>query len=229
MKIEKFRELYIKVDREDSDAFAAAVDAALSDGWVHAHKAEEDARRHDVPEAEWFYYVRDDREGREPVLLAIYRRDAETLYVSNVVPLARFRLTHEQYNGAVQEFSDKVLSRVKAKFSFAFMLSSDQVGLDLLMSPEAFEQLKQFSRTANKSTGSSHPSDRREWFAFLVTLHRTGHKVDADALVRWLTEEEKWPGEVAGKLGVEFEFGMGLLKQNSEIRNPKSEGSPNAE
>src|SRR5579862_3365086 len=122
MKIEKFRELYLKVDREHSNEFAAAVDAALTDGWVHARKSEREARRHDI-ESEWFYYTRDNREGRVPVLLAIYRRDAETLYVSNVVPLDRSQLTHEQYNGAVQEFSDKVLSRVKATFPFAFMMS----------------------------------------------------------------------------------------------------------
>jgi hypothetical protein len=98
------------------------------------------------------------------------------------------------------------------------MLSSDELRLDLLMSPEVYAQLCQFSRTANKSTGSSHPVDRREWFAFLVALHRSGQKVDADAVVRWLTEEEKWPEAVAGKLGVVFEFGMGLLNYKSEGR-----------
>ena len=215
MKIEKFRELYLKVDAEHSDDFAAAVDKALSDGWVRALKSEGEAR---LCDDECFYYVRDNRRGREPVLVAIYRRDAETLYVSNVVPQDRFQLTHEQYNAALQEFYDRILSRVKATFPFAFMLSSDELRLDLLIPPEVFKQLCQFSRTANKSTGSSHPVDRKKWFAFLVALHRSKLKVDSDALVRWLTEEEKWPGAVAGKLGVEFEFGMGLLKFHSEHR-----------
>jgi hypothetical protein len=35
--------LFVKVDSEHSDEFAAAMDAALSDGWIRAREAENDA------------------------------------------------------------------------------------------------------------------------------------------------------------------------------------------
>lgn len=211
--MEQFRELYIKVDKDHTKEFAAAVEAALTDGWTRAVEAEKQGKEvGGFLDGEFFYYMRDDRREREPVMVAIYRKDAETLYVSNVVPLKGWQLSHQQYNGALQDFHDNILSKLKAEFPITFMLGSDQLQIGRMMSPEAFALLRQFSAAANKSTGSSHPSDQQRWFAFLATLSRTKHHFDVSSLFRWLTEVEKWPEKVAHSLASQFEFATELLR-----------------
>ncbi|HEX4265661.1 MAG TPA: hypothetical protein VH597_15100 [Verrucomicrobiae bacterium] len=210
--MEKFRELYIKVDEEHTGDFVAAVEAALTDGWSRASEAEDNARQHGVDDRDFCYFLCDDRKGRQPAMVSIYRRDAETLYVSNVVPLAGFQLSHQQYNTVLQDFHDCILTKLHAKFPITFMLGSDQLRIERMMSPEAFKRLTQFSGSANKSTGSSHPKDCERWYAFLVTLNQTRHNLDAGSLLRWLIEVEQWPENVAQDLVSQFEFAMGLLK-----------------
>jgi len=211
--MEQFRELYIKVDKDHTKEFIDAVEAALTGGWTRTVNAEEEARKHGgFLDGELLYCNCDDRRGREPVMVAIHRKDAETLYVSNVVPLKNWELSHAQYNGALQDFHDNILSKLKAKFPITFMLGSDELRIERMMSPEAFKLLRQFSGAANKSTGSSHPSDQQRWFAFLVTLSRTKHHLDVTSLFRWLTEAEKWPEKAASQLTAEFEFAIELLK-----------------
>ena len=60
-------------------------------------------------------------------------------------------------------------------------------------SQEAADALRMFSVGANKSTGSSHPSDQERWFQFLFAAYRAQGEFDPYLLRRWLEEVEKWP------------------------------------
>ena len=80
------------------------------------------------------------------------------------------------------------------------------------LSPTAARLLRNFSDEANKSTGSAHPSDRDNWYAFLASAHSENTELDASTLARWLQEVEGWDEEQADKLAVEYEFGRGLLE-----------------
>lgn len=124
MKLTKFNDLYMWVDEKHSEEFAAALEAALPEGWRRDREGEEFSKPHALGGSGWFYYWRDGRGGREAVKVALYRRDPKTLYVCNIVPLDRCELTYEQYNRALEEFHDKVLCRVKLKFPIVFAITS---------------------------------------------------------------------------------------------------------
>ena len=84
-------------------------------------------------------------------------------------------------------------------------------------SEEAAAALNRFSVTANKSTGSSHPSDRCRWFEFIFAAHRAQGRLDSDILARWLAEVEDWPSEVANDLVIQYEFGIALLTEYDHL------------
>ena len=200
----------MKVDSEHTKEFVAALDAALSAGWSRAHDAEKRASEINAG-GEFFYYYCDKRENRQAAMVSIYRKDAETLHVTNVVPTELSELNHQQYNGILQDLHDTVLRKLHKTFPAAIMLASNQLRIENLMSADAFRLLRQFSAMANKSTGSSHPMDCERWFAFLVTLRRSNHGLDTHSLLRWLVEVEQWPDEAAQDLASQFEFAMGSL------------------
>ena len=52
----------------------------------------------------------------------------------------------------------------------------------------------------------------------LIAAHRTRASLDADRLARWLAEVEGWSDEAAHELAIDYEFGLGLLKQYDASR-----------
>jgi hypothetical protein len=212
-RMEKFRELCIKITPQHTRDFLSAVDSALKKGWKRATEAEARARsmsRLKLHE-EMAYYCCDKRGQRQAALVAIYRRDPQQLYVSNVVPTELSELSHRQYNAILKDFYDEILANVRGSFRVSVVLASNQLRVEDLMPAETFKLLRAFSSSANRSTGSAHPADGELWQTFLVALSRGQHKLDSHSLLRWLIEVEGWPGEVAQDLGSEFEFGMELL------------------
>lgn len=193
------------------------MDAVLPEGWRRDHEAERDARVTGAAERKFYYYTCERREGREPALVALYRRDARNFSVSNVVPREVSQLNVDQYNRVLGDFHDEVLSRVQTDVPVVFWLDTDQLRLEDLLPADVMDYLRAFSAAANRSTGSSHPLDRERWFIFIVGLHRSGaaHKLTVDDLERWLVEVEKWHPQAASKLAGEFEFAVALLDHAS--------------
>ena len=205
-----FRELYFKVDSSQTDEFIRALDVSLVDGWTRAHDAEERGKETNITGEQFFYYYCNRNSKREAAMVAIYRRDSETLTVTNVVPRELSELNFDQHNNILSDFHDNILAKLPKSFQIVF--ASDKLDIQKLMSPRAFERLCAFSTTASKSTGSAHPSDRQAWYSFLITLHQTKHYLDSHSLMRWLTEVQNWPNQAAHDLGIEFEFAVGLLE-----------------
>ena len=85
--------------------------------------------------------------------------------------------------------------------------------LDDWLPRAAADALRRFSSLANKATGSSHPSDRERWFAFLIAAHCDRGSLNAGRLERWLIESERWPIESAQGLAVEYELALDLLEE----------------
>ena len=125
-----FREFLIQLDGTHAAAFFDAVDKALGRGWRRNRKAEIEANKHmDLRDGEqqFAYYNCDKRGNREPALLAIYRKDKNILYVSNIVPDETFELTYDQYNAILLDFNHTVLRSLKGlSFPVAFGASSDK-------------------------------------------------------------------------------------------------------
>jgi hypothetical protein len=189
--------------------FIAAVDAALCSGW--SRRVEEEASANDSVADEHAYYVCEPTPQRPRALLAIYRKDKTTFYVSNIVPAEVSELSHDQYNAILLDFHDHVLRKLSTDFPVTMIASGDQRRLEDILSPEAMTLLKRFCGLANKSTGSAHPMDRERWYDFLIMVGNQRPALTAHDVMRWLTEVDAWPARTAQDLVIEFEFAFGLL------------------
>ena len=54
------------------------------------------------------------------------------------------------------------------------------------------KRLEAFCNSANKTTGSSHPSDEKRWFDFICQTVEDSQTFDYDTLLRFLMDEEYW-------------------------------------
>jgi hypothetical protein len=157
-------------------------------------------------------FERDSGEGLEAAGVVLWG-DEKGYKIINIVPLKVRELGYRGYNALLQDFAARVARPAAEMAGFKIELTSNRQSLDDWLPVEAATALRQFSVLANKSTGSSHPSDRKRWLAFLIKAHQDKRSFNSDLLMRWLVEVERWPEEVADKLASQYEFGLDLLDQ----------------
>ena len=156
-----------------------------------------------------------EREGVNDIeasVLTLWER-TDGFTVANIVPKEISELGVRGYNDVLNDFVSRVVVPASDESMFSFELGKRERCITDWTSHEAARALRRFSGTANKSTGSSHPSDQQRWFEFLFAVHRASGELDTHTLGRWLVEVDQWPAEVARDLTLEFEFGMALLKE----------------
>lgn len=204
-----YKDLEVILNGREPDEYAAAIEKSLSGGWSRDKATEENSIG--MLEKPFYYFVCERAENREPALVSLVERDPGILYVSNVVPRETGHLDHAEYNSILDDFFLRLAKPAAEEIGALVSVSSGQEGLDDWVCRDTADKLRAFSAAANKSTGSSHPSDRNRWFAFLASVIRNKDELDASFLERWLIEEEGWPEETAFDLAIEFEFGIGLL------------------
>lgn len=211
--MEIFRDLHITAEPERMAAAADLIERSLPAGWTRDRAAEARVRSAPALKPRPTYCFGCSQEGRRPAALVILtQKDPATFFVSNVMPLAKHQLAHGEYNAVLEDFYERVIRpHAGAGSGLAASLSGGEVDLEHWMSHSTADLLRRFSACANKGTGSSHPSDRDRWNAFVVAAHGDGSRMDAADLRRWLVEVDGWPPEVAEQLAVEYEYGRELL------------------
>lgn len=137
--------------------------------------------------------------------------------VGNIVPVKTGQLTMEQYNAILNDFVTVGIKPIAQALRLKPRLTSAYRQITDWLSAAAVKKLLQFSRAANKATGSAHPSDYKRWLAFILQTHQDRAELSAELLVRWLVEVERWPEETAHTLGSEYTFGLDLLEQRSNV------------
>jgi hypothetical protein len=131
--------------------------------------------------------------------------------VTNIVPRDVPELGYARYNALLQDFIRRIASPASKIAGFTIEATAAEQSLDDWLPPDAAAALGRFSATANKATGSAHPSDRQRWFEFLLKAHTARGAFGTDYLARWLIEVEGWPDEKAHDLVIQYEFGLALL------------------
>lgn len=205
-----FREFEVGVASSSREEFLSRIEQSLPEGWRRNREAEEHSHRlgEDTP---FRYFTCDEAKGRRAALVAFATRDSLSMYVPNIVPRERGRLTYDEYNAILTEFMKFVLP-VANEMGLSTKTTKDQQTLEDWISPACAEKLRRFSAAANKSTGSSHPYDEERWFDFIVEVVNSGDPLDGSRVGRWLVEEGKWTDEIAHGLVCEFEKGVALLE-----------------
>lgn len=150
-----------------------------------------------------------------PSALFIFPKEGETLWVSNIVPTEESELTFDQYNFALENFYENIVLPAIEGSSITVNLTSNQISVGSVAGDEVENALVRFSNLANKSTGSSHPLDRKRWLEFLILAYEAGADLHVDLVIRSLVELG-WSEEKAVELGIQFEFAEDLLSYMQE-------------
>lgn len=128
--------------------------------------------------------------------------------IGNIVPLKKNQLTIDEYNAILDLFyHDIVLPYCKKHEKLKIVGPTSDI-FDPLehISKNALQKLELFCEGANKSTGSTHPSDEKRWFEFICQTVDDKRTFDYDTIFRFLMDEEYWGKREAGLVGAMGHF-----------------------
>ena len=133
---------------------------------------------------------------------------AGILKVGNIVPLQKNQLSIDEYNAVLDLFYEEIIAPNSSKLKGITIIGPETDEFDPLkyISKEALDKLERFCNWANKSTGSSHPSDEERWFDFIVQTVDDDQTFDFDTLFRFLMDEDYWGKKDPSFIGVMGRF-----------------------
>lgn len=203
-----FKDVYIKVGEAGIVDYIKDVTAGLEQPWKRAYENEENSKY--LGEVA-FCFQREGDSALPAAGLSIFQKGGNTWYIPNVVPIESGQLSYEEYNEIITEFYNSCLVPTSKKRDIAVDISTGELDDEDIVGESSAKLLKAFSSCANKSTGSSHPLDRKRWFTFLVEASKSQDEIDTGDLKR-LLQQQGWSEELALDLVIEFEFGRELIK-----------------
>lgn len=133
--------------------------------------------------------------------------------VGNIVPLQKNQLTIDEYNAILDLFYKEIIVPNLTRLTgiTVYGPESDEFNPLNYISLVALKKLELFCDTANKSTGSSHPSDEERWFEFICQTVDDDRIFDYDTIFRFLIDEDYW-----GKKDPSFIGAMGHFAWDEE-------------
>lgn len=203
-----FKDVYIRVGDAGIVDYIRDVTESLEIPWERAYENEENSRY--LGEVAYCFQRKEDS-NLPAAGLSIFQKDASTWFIPNVVPIASGQLSYEEYNCIITEFYDSFLSPASEKHGIVVEITTGELRDEDVVGETPAKLLNVFSNCANKSTGSSHPMDRKRWFAFIVEASRSKNEIDTENLRRLLMQQG-WSDESALDLVIEFEFGRDLIE-----------------
>ena len=210
--IEDFQDLFLRGSAEHCAELREALQRYVKTPWRHAKNREQKIAE-DSGNCNVILFEREPTNGIAASLLVL-SRTSDGYGVTNILPFKKHRLNASEYNDVLNDFANRIAKPASKDSGFQVEDSKRKHAITDWTSQEAARALHRFSMSANKSTGSSHPSDQHRWFQFLFAVHKAQGKVlDTHQLERWLEEMEHWPSEVATKLVLEYEFALDLLNE----------------
>lgn len=204
--MKQFRDLDIFLENEDEDEAFKAITDSCGQYWKRAYDKEEASARF-VPNST-YAFEHAEGDSLEHAGLVVMKKENNAWYVPNIVPLGKGKFSYDEYNNIAEDFANNVLKKATLIVPFKFELSKDTVSDIDILGERSAKLLKIFSATANKSTGSSHPSDQKRWFSFLYSVQ--GKNIYSDDIEKILIEQG-WSEKFALKLAIQFEFSQALL------------------
>lgn len=123
--------------------------------------------------------------------------------VGNIVPLQKNQLSIDEYNAVLDLFYEEIIVPNQSRLKGIKIVGPESDVFDPLkyISKEALKKLEHFCNGANKTTGSSHPSDEERWFDFICQTVDDNQTFDYDTIFRFLMDEDYWGKKEPGFLG----------------------------
>ena len=124
--------------------------------------------------------------------------------VGNIVPLEKSQLTIEEYNEVLDLFYKDIVEPYAKVHTDIEIIGPTSAAFEPLnhITETALAKLEYFCNNANKSTGSSHPSDEERWFDFICQTVEDEKVFDYDTLYKFLMDKDYWGNKKEGFIGV---------------------------
>ena len=209
--LEVFRDLYLRGPREKRKGLRAALLNVANGRWSVDLERSEEVAKGAITKDDVLLFRTESTEAYPEAGLTLWEYE-DGYYVPNIVPLKAGQLTHSQYNAILEDFIQEIASSVAPQHGFTISTTQGHQSIEDWVPEDAATKLRRFSGAANKSTGASHPADERRWFDFIVSVHRSSARLDADQLARWLYEVDGWDEGSAHNLAARYEGALALLK-----------------
>lgn len=193
-----YKELIFCGDKPALDHFKKIAPKLVKGDWIYS-------KSDCICEYIAFDYVGNQVDQAE--VLIYYGKDTwreGNIKVFNIVPLVKNELTIDEYNAVLDLFYEEIVIPNKEKLQGIRVIGSESDVFDPLkyISKVALEKLNKFCNGANKSTGSSHPSDEERWFDFICQTVDDNQVFDYDTLYRFLIDENYWGKKDPSFMGV---------------------------
>jgi len=204
--MKKFRDIFIHLDHLNEQEVFDEITKSCNDIWERAYEKEKNMH---LLSKKGYYFEHKEKDFLPAAGLAILNKESNIWYVPNIIPLKKGNLSYEEYNNLAENFTKTILQEAKKKYNFKIELTSDSITSEEILGEMPAKLLSNFSNLANKSTGSSHPSDQKRWFDFIYSIG-ISEEVYADQVEKILIEQG-WSEDYAAELALEFEFAQALL------------------
>ena len=128
--------------------------------------------------------------------------------VGNIVPLKKNQLSIEEYNAVLDLFYEEIIVPNQSRLNGIKVVGPESDIFNPLnyISKEALEKLERFCNNANKTTGSSHPSDEERWFDFICQTVDDNQTFEFNTIYRFLMDEDYWGKKEPGFIGAMGRF-----------------------
>lgn len=203
--MKKFQDLYLQLNGTDIQRLVDSLTQHCNSLWKRRSDKEDGIGGHRP-----YCFESIGNESLAAAALFLYERESGIWYVSNIVPTVERELNHEQYNSLLNDFASNVVTPAIEDLTVTADLTTDEISIGSLAGQNVEDALRRFSNLANKSTGTSHPYDRKRWFEFVTMAYESSDELSADLVISTLIEFG-WPEDMAYELGIKYEYAIDLL------------------
>lgn len=203
--MKKFQDLYLQLNGTDIQRLVDSLTQHCNSLWKRRSDKEDGIGGYRP-----YCFESVGNESLAAAALFLYEKESGVWYVSNIVPTVERELNHEQYNSLLNDFASNVVTPAIEDLTVTADLTTDEVSIGSLAGQNVEDALRRFSNLANKSTGTSHPYDRKRWFEFVTMAYESSDELSADLVISTLIEFG-WPEDMAYELGIKYEYAIDLL------------------
>lgn len=202
-----YQDLFINLHGYQVETLIETITSRCGEQWVRAYERENDVK---ALGENFYFFERSENENIKNAALALCYKSNDIWYVPNIIPLQLDHLSQDEYNRILNNFVEELLFPAIKDTPVSIKIIKDEIYLREVAGNEIHNLLTRFSAVANKSTGSSYPSDQKRWFAFICAVNNAGKEIRPDLLVHTLMEQG-WAEDSSNDLAEEFEFAQELL------------------
>lgn len=138
-----------------------------------------------------------------------------SISITNIVPMPESGTSHidcTTYNKMLDLFRDDVFDFIKEKYGNEIVENNEDYTIQEII-PTSYNTLNAW---LSAYPLSGHPLDTKRWYAFVVSLHRSGEELSLDDFENYIKENYNWEDKVLRAFSIKLESELELLSYYDE-------------